>query len=385
VGKKKATGMSKRLGFTDRATINENKDILRYNDRLEREAQGLPPEEPRRRAPRAGGRPDRGPAQDGETRTARPEGARRPPRQARPPRPPGLDEEQTATLGTAYRAVVGESGLELAADKVIERIAAHDSFERATMAGWEVAAGAHAGERTAAEWELLRTAWLAVRMALLEAYATFKPEAAEALAREQKQQARLAKPPRPRRRPGKGPDKRRPAKPPAASGPRTPSPADVARHVAAHGSTPEEATAALTAEFPSGSQPSPETTPIAELSPELPVVSEVSPGVEPSPEVSPEPPPVPERDRMSTEGADPETDVALPYAGPSPSTSVPEAPTHTDVYAGALPAEAEVGELESSREAESDSPASEHEAYASRSEESAESDRPDDGQMALDL
>ncbi|MGH3745349.1 MAG: hypothetical protein ACRDTP_10860, partial [Mycobacteriales bacterium] len=206
MGKKKATGMSKRLGFTDRATINENKDILRYNERLEREAQGLPPEEPRGRGPRGGGRAETGRTQAGSGPGARPDGGRRPTRPARPPRPPALDEEQTAILTVAYQAVVGESGLEPAAEKVIERLGAHDGFERATMAGWEVAAGGHAEERTAQEWDLLRTAWLAVRLALLEAYATFKPEAAEALAREQKQQARLAKPPRPRRRPGRGPD-----------------------------------------------------------------------------------------------------------------------------------------------------------------------------------
>ena len=37
MAKKKATGMSKRVGFLDRDTVNENREILRYNQKVERE------------------------------------------------------------------------------------------------------------------------------------------------------------------------------------------------------------------------------------------------------------------------------------------------------------------------------------------------------------
>lgn len=248
VGRKKATGMSKRLGFTDRQTINENKDIIRFNERLEREAKGLPPDAPggpRGRRPerpggadrpggaggsgRAGGRPDRGGGRSA-----------RPPREPRPPRPPALDDEQLTALRTAYTAVLGESGLEAAAETVLTRLAGHESFERATMAGWEQAAGGHAADRTAEQWELLRGAWLSIRMALLEAYVAIQPAAQEQLDRERKQQARLAKPQRPRRRPGRGPGEKRERRPAstAPNGPRPPSPAGLARMAAAAAAAP---------------------------------------------------------------------------------------------------------------------------------------------------
>lgn len=228
MGKKKATGMSKRLGFTDRATIAENKDILRYNERLEREAKGLPPEEARRGG---GGRP----AGARRDRGGRPAAAAPPARAPRPPRPPALDDEQRATLEAALAAAVGESGFESAGQALIDRLAAHDSFERASGAGWEVAAGGgNAAERTEQEWGLLRKTWLTVRLALLEAYVTIKPELEPALARERKILARLDKPQRRQGRRGrpdvtakkKGPRSDRPRR----SGP--PSPADVARKLA---------------------------------------------------------------------------------------------------------------------------------------------------------
>lgn len=369
VGKKKATGMSKRLGFTDRATINENKDILRFNERLEREARGLPPEEPRRGGP--AGRPSRDrPARErpnGErTDAERPgrAGSSRPPRAGRPPRPPALDDEQTAALTAAYRAVVGESGLEAAADRVIARLAAHDGFERATLAGWEVAAGGHAEERTAEQWELLRKAWLAIRMALLEAYAAFTPAAAEALARERKQQARLEKPPRPRRRPGRRPagrhpQGRSPADPEAGAqhGPKPPSPADVARHVAIHGS--------VATDPPGPRAGTPETAP--ENAPVVPTLAGLA-GATPALSVPPRPPaltgaPSPyepratdtadttagSRDLDAADGADPEHDVALADAG---------------------------------HEADA-APAPDDEAYAAHDEGAP--DRPDENQLALEL
>lgn len=39
MAKKKATGMSKRVGYLDRDVINENREILRYNQKVEREEQ----------------------------------------------------------------------------------------------------------------------------------------------------------------------------------------------------------------------------------------------------------------------------------------------------------------------------------------------------------
>jgi len=229
VGKKKATGMSKRLGFTDRATIAENKEILRYNERLEREAKGLPPE-PDRRPGRSRRADEKGPRRD------------RPARPARPPRPPALTEEQTALLQSALDAAVGETGMQDAGQAVIARLAEHDSFDKASAAGWEVAAGGHAAERTPAEWDLLRQVWLQIRLALLEAYVTVKPDLEPTLARERKQVARIGRNTAPQQR------KRRPRKAPPAgkdgghgsasssatapkpAGP--PSPADIARRLA---------------------------------------------------------------------------------------------------------------------------------------------------------
>lgn len=195
MAKKRATGMSKRLGFTDRQTIAENKDILRYNERLEREAKGLPAERAERSGPSGPGRhgPARGARTEGPSRAERPAHTERP---ARPVRPPALTDEEQATLRDSYAVAVGESGLDAAAERVVTRLAAHDGFERASGAGWELASGGHAEERTAEQWALLRTAWLAVRLALLEAYATIKPEAQPALERERKQQARAARQPR---------------------------------------------------------------------------------------------------------------------------------------------------------------------------------------------
>jgi hypothetical protein len=236
VGKKKATGMSKRLGFTDRATIAENKEILRYNERLEREAKGLPPDEPRRSR-----RPGRG--EDGASR-----GRQRtsPPRPPRPPRPPALDDEQRAVMQAALDGAVGETGFEEAGGLLIERLAAHDSFDRASTAAWERIGGGHAAERTEAEWELLRKTWLALRLALLEAYVTVKPELEPTLARERKQLARLERPARGGRR--RRPERERGVKSPARDGAGThparraaPSPGDVARKLAASGHAPAAA------------------------------------------------------------------------------------------------------------------------------------------------
>ena len=255
VGKKKATGMSKRLGFTDRATIAENKDILRYNERLDREARGLPPEAPR--GPRDGARGPRG----GRPARADRDGGARPPRAARPPRPPALDDEQVAALQAALAGAVGETGLEQAGTTVIERLAAHHSFDRATAAGWDVAAaGGNAAERTEAEWALLRKAWLGIRLALLEAYAQIKPELAASVERERKQLARLDRPRRDSRTRGAG-ERRKPRRGerpgprrPGAGGP--PSPADVAR-VAHHpvADQPAEPGSVPPGEVPAGSVP----------------------------------------------------------------------------------------------------------------------------------
>jgi len=316
VAKKKATGMSKRLGFTDRATIAENKDILRYNDRLEREAKGLPPEAPRApreaRRPRtggpgrgdhveragAGGRPATGrtgpagqaaagrPSAAGQTGIGRPGAAAttRPPRTPRPVRPPALDEEQTASLQAALAAAVGETGLEAAGAKVIARLVAHDSFDRATNAGWEmVAAGGNAAERTEPEWALLRKTWLTIRIALLAAYAQIKPELAAAVERERKQLARIERPRRSTRRhktdrpAGEAGEGTRSG---AAKSPRSrrkslaPTPADVAR-VAGHA---EPALPAL---------PAPEQAPLAQPGPEPEPAPEPA---EPTFAAEPEPP-----------------------------------------------------------------------------------------------
>ena len=216
--------MSKRLGFTDRATIAENKDILRFNERLEREAKGLPADEPRRsvdrrRGPSEGRRPDR------------------PARTPRPPRPSALDEDQRAMLQAALDAAVGETGLEEAGRAVITRLDEHDSFDKACGAGWTIAAGGHATERTPAEWDLLRQVWLSIRLALLEAYVAIKPELEPTLTRERKQVARINRAATPqRRRRGKRPPSggRVDGRPgPPRSGP--PSPADVARRIAKPG------------------------------------------------------------------------------------------------------------------------------------------------------
>ncbi|HEX7355517.1 MAG TPA: hypothetical protein VF288_11875, partial [Mycobacteriales bacterium] len=347
--------------------------------------------------PRPGGRPD------GERagRAARPEGARRP---ARPARPPALDDEQTATLTAAYQAVVGESGLEPAADKVIERIAAHDGFERASMAGWEVAAGGHAEERTAQEWELLRAAWLSVRLALLEAYATFKPDAADALARERKQQARLAKPPRPRRRPGRGPDRGRGGTPRPGSSPRPPSPADVARHAGAHGAGTAEPAGAVPADAalaPTDGDPVPvEVVPApTDREPAAVAGDAVQTGVEPSPEVNPviaETPPQ-GLTALDTEGADPETDVALPDSPAADhEQTTPDERPEPDAVEAAAP-EHDIGTVDAEPGAAGESSTPEHEAYAAPSPEGPSSEGPssegegpspvdvDEGQMALDL
>ena len=235
MGKKKATGMSKRLGFTDRATIAENKEILRYNERLEREAKGLPPE-----AEQRGGRPQRGPSARGSAPQRRSAEA---PRAARPPRPPALDDAQRVSLEAALAAAVGETGMDEAGAAVITRLAAHDSFDKASNAGWEIAAGGHASERTPSEWDLLRKTWLSIRIALLEAYVLIKPELEPTLARERKQVERLNRPQRPAKRrrtrpPGSGDGEAaagRPERPArserrkAPAGP--PSPADIARRL----------------------------------------------------------------------------------------------------------------------------------------------------------
>jgi hypothetical protein len=129
---------------------------------------------------------------------------------------------------------------------VITRLAAHDSFDKASNAGWEIAAGGHASERTPPEWDLLRKTWLSIRIALLEAYVLIKPELEPTLARERKQVERLSRPQRPakrrRTRPpgadgadGEAPTGRpeRPARSErrkAPAGP--PSPADIARRLA---------------------------------------------------------------------------------------------------------------------------------------------------------
>jgi ribonuclease E len=255
VGKKKATGMSKRLGFTDRQTIAENKDILRYNERLEREAKGLPPDEPSRGGGR-GGRDGRGGRPERAEGGSRPAGAARPERSPRPPRPvrpPALDDAQRAVLEAALAEAVGETGLEAAGNAVITRIAAHDSFERASAAGWEIAAGGHAAERTEQEWELVRKTWLTLRFALLEAYAGIKPELEATLARERKLLVRIDKPARRGRRDrpekpageareGREGRRRRPKHPGGM-----PSPADVARKLAPAADATATATADVVA------------------------------------------------------------------------------------------------------------------------------------------
>jgi hypothetical protein len=225
VGKKKATGMSKRLGFTDRATIAENKDILRYNERLEREAKGLPAEAERRSGPR------RSSSERGSSEGSRPR-QDRPARAPRPVRPPALDDEQKVLLQAALDAAVGETGMEEAGQAVITRLAEHDSFDKASSAGWAIASGGHASERTPAEWDLLRQVWLSIRIALLEAYVTFKPDLEPTLARERKQVARISRTSPQRKRRGKRPATKAPgAGRPAGARGGPPSPADVARHI----------------------------------------------------------------------------------------------------------------------------------------------------------
>src|SRR5688500_2968288 len=90
VSKKKATGMSKRVSFMDRSVVAENREIMKFNEQLEREARreeakraGLPFEEDEPKAPRMGGGRGRPPSGSGASRS----GPSRPRREGPPPGP----------------------------------------------------------------------------------------------------------------------------------------------------------------------------------------------------------------------------------------------------------------------------------------------------------
>jgi hypothetical protein len=214
VPKKKATGMSRRESFLDRAVIAENKAIMSFNQKMEDEARGIvrsPGGSERRTSP--GGRPGREPASSRANRTspAAVGADRRPARPpARPPRPTVAQETQDR-LRQAVVAAAGESGLDRAGLLVVDQLVEHGRFDRATDAGWTLAAGERAAERAPAEWELLRSVWRAIRLALLEIWAESHPTLVATLERERKEAARAAKP---RRRP----DVRRPRKAGAGRG-----------------------------------------------------------------------------------------------------------------------------------------------------------------------
>ena len=190
-GKKKATGMSKRQSFLDRNIIAENKAIMRFNEALADEARGVE----RSQAPgREEGRRPRAAGLTGHARPARPV------RPARPTLPP---EEQEA-LRTAVSSATDDPGVAAAGAKLVDSLARGDRFERATEAGWRLlAADPVGGDRSARDWDRLRSAWSDVRRAALAEWVKAHPDAAalqekeaKATAQAERVAARRARTPR---------------------------------------------------------------------------------------------------------------------------------------------------------------------------------------------
>ncbi len=197
MSKKKATGMSKRVSFMDKSVVNENRDILRFNEQLEREARreeairnGVPFVEDEPKAPRMGGGRGRPPSGGGAGRT----GPSRPRREGPPPGPrPGEVE-----LLAAGEAAEGWAEFSAPGKKMVDQLLRGRKPNPAARFAWELVVSA-AGED--ADWDDVRRRWSVVHDAILAEWVTTHPEDAPPPPKK-KPTPRAARPPRKPKAPG---------------------------------------------------------------------------------------------------------------------------------------------------------------------------------------
>ena len=191
VSKKKATGMSKRVSFMDRSVVAENREIMKFNEALEREARreeakrnGVPFEEdePRARPASAGarGRP-----------ASRPSGGPAKPRREPVERGPRPGE---AELIAAGEAAEGWADFQAAGRKMADQLLRGRKPNPAARFAWELVVAAKPAD---ADWEDVRRRWGTVHDAILAEWVKTHPEDAPPPPKKKPK-------PRPARRPGGG-------------------------------------------------------------------------------------------------------------------------------------------------------------------------------------